>query len=98
MTEVENKILDDRQLACDLIEIGVTHAASALIKEYMEAVDDDVLTLQKVRTLSHKLNTILGAFDAAQDEVDSVKRYIAKNENEANKQAVTDGTNHDNHE
>lgn len=49
MTQIQQEIINDKQLQCDLIEIGVTRAAGVLIKENMEAVDDEALTLQKVR-------------------------------------------------
>lgn len=80
MTQTQQQILQERQLQCDLIEIGVTRAAGALIKENMEAVDDEVLTIQKVRLLANKLNMILDAFDVLNKDVDSYKQYVAASE------------------
>lgn len=80
MTQIQQEIINDKQLQCDLIEIGVTRAAGMLIKENMEAVDDEALTLQKVRLLSHKLNSILYAYDTAQKDVDDYKQFVAKSE------------------
>lgn len=86
MTQIQQEIINDKQLQCDLIEIGVTRAAGMLIKEHMEAVDDEALTLQKVRLLANKLNSILYAFDTMQKDVDDYKRYVAESEEEKTKQ------------
>ncbi len=87
MTQIQQEIINDKQLQCDLIEIGVTRAAGVLIKENMEAVDDEALTLQKVRLLSHKLNSILYAYDTAQKDVDDYKQFVAKSEAEGARQS-----------
>lgn len=98
MTEIENDMLKNKQLTCDLIEIGVTRAAGVLIRENIETVDDDALTLYKVRALSQKLNTILEAFDRAQDELNNFKSYIVKRDAADKEQAIVDGVYYDNHE
>lgn len=96
MTQIQQQVLQEKQLQCDLIEIGVTRAAGALIKENMEAVDDEALTIQKVRLLANKLNMILDAFDTIHKDVESYKQYAMASEAEADQQTETE-INHDDH-
>ena len=72
MIDFDKKLIEKKRLQCDLIEIGVTRAVGLLVKESMDIVDDDAMTLQNARELSNKLNKLIGAFD---DAVASVKNY-----------------------
>ncbi len=75
MDKIEQEILDSKQKEVDFIESGVIRVVGLLIRELSAAVEDDRLTLEKIRAFSKKLSVSLNTYDKAMDELDGLRRY-----------------------
>lgn len=90
MTDFDQKLIEKKKLQCDLIEVGVVRTAGLLIKENMEIVDDDAMTLQRVRNLLRKLDHLVAAFDDAVASIDHYTQYAEQYEKDTKNESETE--------
>ena len=84
--------IQELQDKVDLMELGVIHASSPLIKELSDAVNNDALTMERLRNGINKIIYSLKRLDKEQQDLDSMFDFYV------NKNKKAEGANNDNNE
>lgn len=87
MTEIQKEIIEEKQLKVDLIEHGIIRAMGTLIEEAHAAVENDTLTLDKLRMLTKRISTALAAYDRTADDLRDSIIYYEKSDKKASENA-----------
>lgn len=94
MDKIEQEIVEDKQREVDLIESGIIRVGSMLIEELASAVEDNRMTLERIRAFYNKIGKTLNTYDKATDELESLRRYYREKYAAEDKEA----TANDNHQ
>lgn len=72
MTEVEESIINEKQVQLDLLEQGVIRSSGHLISELNSAVEDDRLTTDSLRKTTEQIVAQLKILDRAKNDINDL--------------------------